>query len=59
MASAEHEAVAAAIDAVLKDLHTSALIGVFESERRTFDYACLLNRDLGLTCLAIFGPVEA
>jgi hypothetical protein len=52
MASAEHEAVAAAIDAVLKDLHTSALIGVFEGERRTFDYSCLLNRDLGRPLVA-------
>jgi hypothetical protein len=34
MASAEHEAVASTIDAVLKDLHTSALIGVFEGERK-------------------------
>lgn len=46
MASPEHEGVAKAIDQVFQDLNETALIGVFEGERRTFDYSILLHRDL-------------
>ncbi|MGA3093682.1 MAG: hypothetical protein ABSD75_34295 [Terriglobales bacterium] len=46
MASAEHQAIAQAIDLALRGIEDSALVGVFESERRKFDYSCLLKRDL-------------
>lgn len=46
MASPEHQAIAETIDEVLQDLAGSALVGVFEGQRRTFDYSCLLSRDL-------------
>jgi len=46
MASPEHQAIAETINEVLEDLAGSALVGVFEGQRRTFDYGCLLSRDL-------------
>ena len=46
MASPEHQAIAKTINEALEHFAGSALIGVFESERRTFDYSCLLARDL-------------
>ena len=46
MASPEHQAIAEAIDSVLHGFGESGLVGVFEGQRRTFDYSCLLARDL-------------
>ncbi|MBV9300986.1 MAG: hypothetical protein JOY53_02610 [Acidobacteriaceae bacterium] len=46
MASPEHKAIAEAIGAVLENLSESSLIGVYEGQRRTYDYSCLLMRDL-------------
>jgi len=46
VASPEHQAIAETIDNVLNSLAGSTLIGVFEGQRRTFDYSCLLKRDL-------------
>lgn len=52
MASPEHQAIAETIDTVLSSLAGSALIGVFEGQRRTFDYSCFLKRDLGRPLVA-------
>jgi hypothetical protein len=52
VASPEHQAIAETIDEVLGSLAGSALIGVFEGQRRTFDYSCLLRRDLGRPLVA-------
>jgi hypothetical protein len=52
MASPEHKAIAEAIGGVLEYLSESALIGVFEGQRRTFDYSCLLKRDLNRPLVA-------
>ena len=52
MASPEHQAIAETIDEVLQSLAGSALIGVYEGQRRTFDYSCLLKRDLGRPLVA-------
>jgi hypothetical protein len=46
MASPEHKAIAETIDGVLQDFAESTLVGVFEGQRRTFHYSCLLSRDL-------------
>ena len=46
MASPEHQAIAETINAVLTQFAESGLVGVFEGQRRTFDYSCLLARDL-------------
>ena len=52
MASPEHQAISETIATVLSSLAGSALIGVFEGQRRTFDYSCLLKRDLGRPLVA-------
>jgi hypothetical protein len=46
MTSPEHKAIAAAIDGAIQSMEASALVGVFESQRKMFDYGCLLKRDL-------------
>jgi len=44
--SAEHVFIAEAFDEVLNRFSATALFGLSEAERRRFDYACLLLRDL-------------
>jgi hypothetical protein len=46
MASPEHQAIAEIVNDVLSQFAKSGLVGVFEGQRRTFDYSCLLARDL-------------
>lgn len=52
MDSPEHQAIAEAIDEAVQSIADSRLIGVFEAQRRTFDYACLTRRDLARPLVA-------
>ena len=52
MDSPEHQAIAEAIDQAVQSTAGSGLIGVFEAQRRTFDYACLTKRDLARPLVA-------
>ena len=44
-ATPEHEFIAKCTDEVLSRFSDIRLIGVTESERRMFDYSCVLTRD--------------
>jgi hypothetical protein len=52
MDSPEHQAIAEAIDQAVQLTAGSGLIGIFEAQRRTFDYACLTRRDLARPLVA-------
>ncbi|HEY1525154.1 MAG TPA: hypothetical protein VGH51_02855 [Candidatus Angelobacter sp.] len=45
-ASAEHEFISSCLGDTLQRFSATALFGVKESQRRMFDYSCLLSRDL-------------
>jgi hypothetical protein len=43
---AEHQFISSALDSVLARVSNVRLYGITEADRRTFDYACVLQRDL-------------
>jgi len=52
MATPEHQFIAESFDQCLQDFSATALIGMTESQRRTFDYSCILKRDLSRPLVA-------
>ena len=56
----EHEFIAVSLDKILREFSRTSLFGITESQRRTFDYSCILLRDFSrpLISQVLWGHVE-
>src|ERR1700754_2399101 len=56
----EHQFISDSLDKIIKEFSNRSLFGITESQRRTFDYSCILLRDFSrpLISQVLWGHTE-
>ena len=44
--SPEHQFLSENIDSIIQEFSRTSMLGILEAERKTYDYSCIIQRDL-------------